>query len=198
MELDEFKELYNRSADERILTDETITDMITQESQGPLAQLQKKTKYTLYLFPLSIIFFAGLFIPALGAREIAHNATMWLLFLALFSEYIVSVLNYFTIKKMQQASGNVRENLLKKMSVLRLRYKLYFILYIALFLMMPACLELSHFTGHFAGLAKINPFIRVAWYILIFGCLFYIKREAQRQQYDQYLDQLKGLLDQMQ
>jgi hypothetical protein len=198
MELDEFKALYNRSADEQTLTDQNITDMITHESQGPLAQLQKKTKYTLYLFPLSIIFFAGLFIPALGAGEISHNVPMWLLFFVLFTEYIVSVLNYFTIKKMQQASGNVRENLLKKMSVLRLRYKLYFILYIALFLMMPAYLELSHFTGHFAGLAKINPFIRVAWYVLVFGCLFVIKKEAQKQQYEQYLDQLKRLLDQMQ
>jgi hypothetical protein len=197
MELDEFKELYNRSADEKTLTDQNITDMITQESQGPLAQLQKKTKYTLYLFPLSIIFFVSAFI-ALGAHEISHNVTMWLLFLALFSEYIVSVLNYYTIKKMQQASGNVRENLLKKMNTLRLRYKLYFILYISLFLMMPAALELSHFTGHFAGLAKINPFIRIAWYVLVFGCLFVIKKEAQKQQYEQYLDQLKRLLDQMQ
>jgi hypothetical protein len=198
MELDEFKELYKRSADEQTLANQNITDMITQESQGPLAQLQKKTKFTLYLFPLAIVFFAGLFIPALGVQDASHNVTMWLLFLALFSEYIVSVLNYYTIKKMQRASGNVRENLLKKMNTLRLRYKLYFILYIALFLMMPAALELSHFTGHFAGLAKINPFIRVAWYILVFGCLFVIKKEAQKQQYEQYLDQLKRLLDQMQ
>jgi len=196
MELDEFKELCNRSADEQTLANQNITDMITQESRGPLAQLQKKTKYTLYLFPLSLIFFACLFIPAFGAGGI--NVPMLLVFFVLFTEYIVSVLNYYTIKKMQQASGNVRENLLKKMNVLRLRYKLYFILYITLFLMMPAYLELSHFTGHFAGLAKINPFIRVAWYILVFGCLFVIKKEAQKQQYEQYLDQLKRLLDQMQ
>lgn len=201
MELDEFKELYNSSTDRPISTNQNIMEMITLKSKGPLAELQKKINYTLYLFPLSIVFFLGLFIPALGAKEVAHNVTLWLLFLILFSEYVVAVLNHFTIKKIQQQTGNVRENLLSKIALIKRRYKWYYVIYVVLFLMMPAYVELGiHYPaiGAFHGVGKINVFIRIAWYILIFGCIFVIKKKSQEQLYDQYLDQLNSLAGQMQ
>jgi len=55
-----------------------------------------------------------------------------------------------------------------------------------------------HLTGEFRGLGKINILIRIAWYVLIFSCLFVIKKESQRQQYDQYLNKLQSLLLQIQ
>jgi hypothetical protein len=200
MELDDFKNLYNRSADQQALTNQNITDMITLESQGPLAQLQKKTRYTLFLFPLSIIFFAKLFIPALGAGQIEHNLTTWLVFIILFTEYIVSVLNYFTIKNMQKTSGNVKNNLLHKLTVLKQRYKWYFILNIGLFLLIPVLLELNlyfHFDYRFEGLGDINPFLRIALYAVIFIPLFIFKKRSQQQNYMQHLNELNRLLAQM-
>jgi hypothetical protein len=200
MELDDFKSLYNRSADQQALTNQNITEMITLESQGPLAQLQKKIRYTLFLFPLSIIFFAKLFIPLLGAGQIGHNLTTWLVFIILFTEYIVSLLNYFTIKNMQKTSGNVKVNLLNKLSILKQRYKWYFILHIGLFLLIPILLELNlrlHFDYRFDGLGDINPFLRIALYAAVFIPLFVFKKRSQQQNYMQHLNELNRLLTQM-
>jgi len=43
---------------------------------------------------------------------------------------------------------------------------------------------------------KINVFIRIAWYIIIFGGLLIIKSKFQKQNYDVYLDELSGILKQ--
>ena len=200
MELDDFKNLYNRSADQQTLTNQNITQMITLESQGPLAQLQKKIRYTLFLFPLSIIFFAKLFIPALGAGQIGHNLTTWLVFIILFTEYIVALLNYFTIKNMQKTSGDVKSNLLHKLSVLKQRYKWYFILNIGLFLLIPILLELNlrfHFYYRFAALGDINPLLRIVLYAAIFIPLYLFKKRSQQQNYIQHLTELNRLLAQL-
>jgi hypothetical protein len=200
MELDDFKSLYNRSADQQALANQNITEMITLESQGPLAQLQKRIRYTLFLFPFSIIFFAKLFIPLLGAGQIGHNLTTWLVFIILFTEYIVSLLNYFTIKNMQKTSGNVKVNLLNKLSILKQRYKWYFILHIGLFLLIPILLELNlrlHFDYRFDGLGDINPFLRIALYAAVFIPLFVFKKRSQQQNYMQHLNELNRLLTQM-
>lgn len=201
MELDEFKELYNSSTDQAKPINQNIMEMIQRESKGPLAQLQKKIKYTLYLFPASLVFFLGLFIPVLGVHETAHTVSLWLLFLALFSEYVVALLNYYTIKKIQHNTGTVKQNLLNKISLIRRRYNWYYMIYVTLFLMMPLYLELGiHFpaVGTFRGLGRINVFIRIAGYIVIFGSIFIIKKKSQEQLYSAYLDQLKKLAEQMQ
>lgn len=201
MELDDFKELYNKSSDQPAFTNQNIKEITTHESQAPLALLQKKTKYTLFLFPLSIVFFAKLFIPSLGAGEIGHNLTTWLVFIILFTEYIVSVMNYYTIKNMQKTSGNVKANLLNKLTLLKRRYKWYFILHIGLFLLIPILLELNlhfHFDNRFEGLNSVNPLVRIAFYAAIFIPLYIFKKRAQQRNYLQHLNKLNGLLEQLQ
>jgi len=200
MELDDFKELYNKSSEQPRLTNQNIKDMTTLESQGPLVLLQKKIKFTLFLFPLSIVFFAKLFIPYLGAGEIEHNLTTWLVFIILFTEYIVAIMNYFTIKNMQNTSGNVKANLLNKLNLLKSRYKWYFILHIGLFLLIPVLLELNlhfHFDNRFEGLGNFNPLIRIAFYAAIFIPLYIFKKRSQQHNYMQHLNKLNGLLAQM-
>jgi len=201
MELEDFKELYNnQSSDQPALTNQNIKNMTTLESQGPLALLHNKTKYTLFLFPLSIVFFAKLFIPSLGAGEIGHNLTTWLVFIILFTEYIVAIINYFTIKNMQNTSGNVKANLLYKLSLLKRRYKWYFLLHIGLLLLIPVLLELNlyfHFDNRFEGLGNFNPLLRIAFYAAIFIPLYIFKKRFQQHNYLQHLNKLNGLLEQM-
>jgi hypothetical protein len=199
MELDEFKELYNGSTDKQTELNQNIMDIIHSESQSPLAELQKKIKYTLYIFPVAMVIYAGLFIYVAGIHAATHHLGSWVIFLILFPEYLVSVLNYYTIKKLQKPGGNVKENLANKVDLLKKRYKWYLLINGFLLALVPVFIEADfhyHLDGEFAGIGKINVFIRIAWYIIIFGGLLIIKSKFQKQNYDVYLDELSGILKQ--
>ena len=199
MELDEFKELYNSSTDKQTQSNQNIMDIIHSESQGPLAELQKKIKYTLYIFPIAMTIYMGLFIYVMGIKQLPQHFGTWVVFLILLPEYIVSVLNYYTIKKLQNPAGNIKENLLNKVSLLKKRYKWYLLINGFLLALVPVFIEADfhyHLDGEFAGIGKINVFIRIAWYIIIFGGLLIIKSKFQKQNYDVYLDELSGILKQ--
>jgi hypothetical protein len=199
MELDEFKELYNSSTDKQTQSNQNIMDIIHRESQGPLAELQKKIKYTLYIFPIAMTIYMGLFIYVMGINQLPQHFGTWVVFLILLPEYIVSVLNYYTIKKLQNPAGNIKENLLNKVSLLKKRYKWYLLINGFLLALVPVFIEADfhyHLDGEFAGIGKINVFIRIAWYIIIFGGLLIIKSKFQKQNYDVYLDELSGILKQ--
>ena len=165
-------------------------------------KLYKKIKFTLYLLPISMLFFAGILASVIGIDELTNVPVIWILILIIFFvELVLSLLNYFTIKKIQKLSGNIRETLVKKVMLLKLRYKWYFILNAVLFLLMPVFIEVNiHFVpnGQFHGIGeKINPFIRIAWYLVVFIPVLVIKNESQKQNYGQYLDKLNALLKQM-
>jgi len=199
MELDEFKELYNSSTDKQTPSNQNIMDIIHRESQSPLAELQKKIKYTLYIFPIAMTIYMGLFIYVMGINQLPQHFGTWVVFLILLPEYIVSVLNYYTIKKLQNPAGNIKENLLNKVSLLKKRYKWYLLINGFLLALVPVFIEADfhyHLDGEFAGIGKINVFIRIAWYIIIFGGLLIIKSKFQKQNYDVYLDELSGILKQ--
>ena len=199
MELDEFKELYNSSTDKQTQPNQNIMDIIHRESQSPLAELQKKIKYTLYIFPIAMTIYMGLFIYVMGINQLPQHFGTWVVFLILLPEYIVSVLNYYTIKKLQNPAGNIKENLLNKVSLLKKRYKWYLLINGFLLALVPVFIEADfhyHLDGEFAGIGKINVFIRIAWYIIIFGGLLIIKSKFQKQNYDVYLDELSGILKQ--
>jgi len=199
MELDEFKELYNSSTNKQTPSNQNIMDIIHRESQGPLAELQKKIKYTLYIFPIAMTIYLGLFIYVMGINQLPQHFGTWVVFLILLPEYIVSVLNYYTIKKLQKPGGNVKENLANKVSLLKKRYKWYLLINGFLLALVPVFIEADfhyHLDGEFAGIGKINVFIRIAWYIIIFGGLLIIKSKFQKQNYDVYLDELSGILKQ--
>ena len=199
MELDEFKELYNSSTDKQTPSNQNIMDIIHRESQGPLAGLQKNIKYTLYIFPVAMVVYIGLFIYVASIHDATHHLGSWVIFLILFPEYLVSVLNYYTIKKLQDPGGKVKENLANKVRLLKKRYKWYLLINGFLLAMVPLFIEADfhyHLDCEFAGIGKINVFIRIAWYIIIFGGLFIIKSKYQKQNYDVYLDELSGILKQ--
>ena len=199
MELDEFKELYNSSTDKQTPSNQNIMDIIHRESQSPLAGLQKKIKYTLYIFPVAMTIYMGLFIYVMGINQLPQHFGTWVVFLILLPEYIVSVLNYYTIKKLQNPAGNIKENLLNKVSLLKKRYKWYLLINGFLLAFVPVFIEADfhyHLDGEFAGIGKINVFIRIAWYIIIFGGLLILKSKYQKQNYDVYLDELSGILKQ--
>ena len=201
MELDDFKEVYKSYAGEAASANQDIDGMINRESKGPLAVMKKNAGMGLFIYPSAIIFYMGIFSIVLGISEVVRSPINWILFAVFFMEFTVSVINYFAIKKLQLAGGTVKDNMLNKVNLLRQVSNTSVLLYIALFCMMPLFIEADiyfHLNGQFQGVAKINVFIRIAWYVLIFGGMFVIRRDTQRLQYNHYLGRLKRVLTQMQ
>src|SRR6202012_1574365 len=141
MELDEFKELYNSSTNKQTPSNQNIMDIIHRESQGPLAELQKKIKYTLYIFPITMLIYLGLFIYVMGPDGFTYHLSTSVVFIILLPEYVVSLLNYYTIKKLQNPAGNVKENLANKVSLLKKRYKWYLLINGFLLALVPLFIE---------------------------------------------------------
>jgi hypothetical protein len=200
MELDELKTLLDKTAAGPIAANQKIADIITLDSLGPLAQLKKKIKFILYLLPITMLLFAGILASVIGMDELKNIPVIWILVI-FFVKLVLSLLNYYTIIRIQKLNGNIRDTLVKKVQLLKLRYKWYFIVNAALFLLMPVFIELDiNFAphGYFHGLGeKINPFIRMAWYLVVFIPILVIKNESQKQNYGRYLDKLNALLKQM-
>ena len=197
MELDDFKDMWTRSAGSKSTINYNLTELIYRDSKSPLAMLEKKYRTSIYIFPFVVILFSRhLFAGDANNRHL----TTWLLFTILFIEFMFSLFNYLLIKKTQQPAGNIRENLLKRVFLLENRTNNFLYINLGLYILMAITLELSlhfHLDYRFNGWATVNPWLRVAAYVIFLALQFVIKRKSQKRQYGQYIDKLNSLIAQM-
>ena len=196
MELDEFRDMWAKSATQPSAINYNIAELIYRDAKGPLAMLEKKFKATLYIFPFVMILFGGTFI----SNGVDQSVITWLLFSILFIEFLFALFNYITVKQIQQPAGNVKDNLLKRAFLLQQRNHNYLHLYIGLYVLMGALLELSvyfdfdtshNWWGHFA------PLLRATIIIVFLIAQYIVKRHSQKKMYGQYIDKLNELIGQM-
>jgi hypothetical protein len=196
MELDDFKDLWAKSARQPTALNYNITEMIYRDSKGPLAMLERKFKASLYIFPFVVILFTGGFI----SRGLQQSYERILLFIILFAGFLFSLINYLTIKKIQQPSGNIKENLIKRVFLLEKRNHTQPYLHLGLYILMAILLELGlhfHFDSDYTGWGTIHPALRITLYAVFLTLQFIVNRKSQKKQYGQYLDKLKDLIAQM-
>ncbi|HEY4325393.1 MAG TPA: hypothetical protein VGN20_15460 [Mucilaginibacter sp.] len=197
MELDEFAALFNTSAGKIKAVNYNIMETIYTDSKGPLAMLEKNLKITLFIFPFVVILFGGSF---LNRSPLPQSPTMWLLFAILSIEFLFSLFNYVIVKKIQQPMGNIKENLINKISRLQNLYTRYLYIHQGLYLLMAILLELTMYfnlDADFNGWSKVNPALRFAAYVAFLAIQFVIKRASLKKSYGQYLDKLNSLVSQM-
>ncbi len=190
MELDELKEMWNR-ADQITTAGYNVTELIYRDSKSPLAAIEKNLKTALFIFPFVVVLFAGQFLS-----NSHQSPTRMLLFAILFIEFLFSLLNYGLVKKMQQPGGNIRENLLTRVSLLQKLCGMYVYVQLGLYALMAVLLEISMYfqwDSNFNGWAKINPGIRIGVYIVFLVVQLLIKKASQKKLYGRYLDQLNNL-----
>ena len=196
MELDEFRDMWAKSATQPSAINYNITELIYRDAKGPLAMLEKKFKATLYIFPFVMILFGGTFI----SNGVNQSVITWLLFSILFIEFLFTLFNYITIKQIQQPAGNVKDNLLKRVFLLQQRNHNYLYLHVGLYTLMAILLELSVYfnfdTGH-NWWGQIAPVLRGAIIVAFLMSQYFIKRYSQKQMYGQYIDKLNELIGQM-
>jgi hypothetical protein len=196
MELDEFKNMWAKTAMQPSAVNYNISSLIYSDSKSPLAELEKRFKAASYMFPLTVLIFCGTFISK-GANQ---SITTWLLFTILFIEFLFALANYLLVKKIQQPAGNIRENLAKRAYLLERRTANYLYIHTGLYVVMAILLELSvhyHFDPAQSWWAGISPVLRVIIYIVFLAGQYFIKRYFQKQQYGQYIERLNQLIKQM-
>jgi len=196
MELDEFRDMWAKSATQPSAINYNITELIYRDAKGPLAMLEKKIKAALYIFPVVVILFVGTFI----SNGVNQSVITWLLFSILFIEFLFALFNYITVKQIQQPAGNIKNNLLKRVFLLQQRNHNYLYLHVGLYTLMAALLELSvyfNFDTSHNWWGQIAPVVRVTIIVMFLIAQYFIKRHSQKQMYGQYIDKLNELIGQM-
>jgi hypothetical protein len=197
MELDELKNMWNSVPDQSSAINFNITEMIYLDSKGPLAAFEKSLKITLGIFPFVVIIFAGSFLSQPLAQQ---SPTRWLLFTNLFIEFLFTLFNYGIVKKIQQPDGNIKQNLLGRVSLLQNIYRKYLFIHQGLYALLAVVLEMVmhyHLEPDFEGWGKVTPALRVAVYLGFLVAQFFVKRNSQKKHYGQYLDKLNTLINEM-
>lgn len=197
MELDEFKQQWDKAAGESRLSNANIMELISNQSSSPLALLERKLKSNFYIFPVAVLVFAGTFISHTTAL---HNASMWLLFGVLLAEFIFYSFSYSMVKKIQQADGKVKENILNRVIAIHHTLRWQLIVNELLYLVMAVVLEISmhnHWDANFEGWYSVPVIIRMGVYLLALALIFLLKQHSNRRQYGQCLSKLNELVKQM-
>jgi len=197
MEMEEFKDMVNKSADKAAPKNNDVMKIIYADDKGPLATLEKKLKVTLYIFPFVVVLFCGRFFTK---DAMQHISTAWLLYAILSLEFFVSLFNYRVTQKLRRQEGSVKANLMAKVQLLQNRYNWYFRVHNMMILLMAVLLEITmhyHWDSNFDGWSNVNPILRVSVYIIFFAAQYLVKHHSQKKQYGQYLDHLNTLASQI-
>jgi hypothetical protein len=197
MEMEEFKDMVNKSADKVTPIHNDVMKIIYTDNRSPLATLEKKLKVTLYIFPFVLVLFCG---RLFTKDAMQHISTAWLLFAILSLEFFVSLFNYRVTKKLRRQEGSVKANLMVKVQLLQNRYNWYFRVHNMMMLLMAVLLEITihyHWDSNFDGWSNVNPILRVSMYIIFFAAQYLVKHHSQKKQYGQYLDHLNTLASQI-
>ena len=198
MELDDFKQQWDRSTDPSHPLNTNILELINNKSSSPLAMLEKKLKINFYIFPFVALLFAG---KLIGHTTLPHNATSWLLFGILSTEFVFYTLSYIMVKRIQQPSGKTKENILYRINTIQHTMQWQLIINEVLYTVMAILLEISmhnHWDANFEDWYAVSAIIRYSIYLVILVFIFMMKRNSNQKFYGQYLgklNELVGLMD---
>jgi phosphatidylglycerophosphate synthase len=196
MEIDDLKKSWDEAFPPAAMGN-NIPELILMHKQSPLAILEKKTKIAIWIFPFVGILFTGAFYDHPIVR---HSPAMWLLLFILFIEFLYSVFNLFVIKKMRNAQGNIRENLVIRIHLLRKVFTQFLAVYISLYVLMAILLEISMYyqvDGLFEGWHQLPALIRGIVYVIVLALIYQAKRFSQQEHFGNYLEQLKTIMGQI-
>lgn len=195
MELNEFKDMFNETSDQSLITKPDVSAMIYQNDKGPLAAFEKNLKFTLFIFPLVVILFTGYFF-----YHVDRPLTWYLLYFILFMEFLFSLFQYGIVKKIKQNTGSVKDNLMNKLVILQNTFKWFSPIYELLFVCMAVLLEVEmyrHSNSNFDGWSNVNPVLRITFYVVFITSQYFLKRKSLKKHYTQYLEQLQQLAEQL-
>lgn len=193
MELDNLKNTWNKAGSRPLNIN--IMETITSMPKNPLAQLQRKLKFNFYIFPVVVILFAG----HLFSSTSPLHASTCMLYGVLLTEFIFYAYSYGMVKRLQQAEGPTRVNLLQRVSGLQQVMKWQLVTNEVLYIVMAVFLEISmrnHWDNRFEDWYNIALPLRIFAYAAILVFIYLMKRRSNHRHYGHYIDKLSDLLKQ--
>jgi hypothetical protein len=105
------------------------------------------------------------------------------------------------VKKLQQQSGDTKNNLLSKIKTLKSSFKKQFLITLSLYFIMAITLELEmyyHEESNFLVWHQTPMFLRITCYIAFLVIQFFLKRYFYKRLFGRHIEELNHLIQQLQ
>ena len=198
MELEDLKKAIDNSVSVYKPAEKNATDLMDHESKTLFADLERKISIGLTPFPVTVVLFSALFASNAQAR---HSLLMWMLLGILCIEFIDLLFNYRLIKKLQNQSGNTKENFITKINRLETGFKRQFAITLLLYALMAIVLEIVIYykaDNNFRQWAETPVLLRVVSYVVFLIIQFFLKKYFYKKQFSEQMENLKSLIRQFQ
>jgi hypothetical protein len=221
MELKDLKKAWSSVSSDKELDENQIREMLRKRTGNLLERIDRNIKIGfVLLFVLILLFILDDFVfsPQI-IEEVGNNYEIpgWLIFISAFSNllilttFIYFVIQYYRVKKRCDITCDLRETLLNIINTLRLYKRLFYLALITF----TVAIGLSFITGMYTGMEEsaaenglliseipvgrlaIAVVIGLLILILIVGGVFLFMRWGFRKLYGNYIQKLKGTLNEL-
>jgi hypothetical protein len=198
MELDDFKQAWQRADEKTTLKNENIMELILQKSYGPVAAL--KTGFRKQILVMLVVAFSLVLTNLDDVQKLFGNILFWCYILFLVAVCVFSYYNYQLVKKMEVMDGMVKANLEQQVSILetRLKWKIKGLRFVGLFFI--GLCEVLPYVQHIRMLDKwhsLPVLARLGAYAAFLLFQYFVSRAVYYRKFGRHLEYLKGLAKQM-
>lgn len=197
MELDEFKEMWQRSP-VTLQHNQKIMELIRNTSDGPLAALKKAFKKQIrLLIILPFIFIIN------NADDVSRPLTSILFWsYVLFCSMVIyfSYRNYHLVSEMSGMDTMVKINLQQQLALLRHNLKRKIIIVRIALIVFIILVEVVPYIQHYRMLEKwhsLSPLIRFSSYAAFIVLQYFLSKRISERKYGKHLSHLESLIQDM-
>ncbi|WP_426327464.1 hypothetical protein [Pedobacter sp. R-06] len=200
MELDHFKNSWNSISVDLSRNEFDIVSTIKKEMESPLSDLKRASRRQVLILPL---LFAFLVVMTSIIPDMKHNLLVWMAFIVLPLTSIYYYLNLKLINNLEEKNGSVKNDIQRKVRQLISNNNIYLNVTRVLILILIVVTELLiqnnriNLIPEFEIIKSIILPLRFLIYAGVIGIHYFLSRYTFNLYFGKYLNQLKGLLAEM-
>ena len=198
MELDDFKNSWNRSGENATITSKNkLMELIQHKSYGPLAILKATLARQFIFIPFT---YAVLLWQVIRRPELRTDPFFGLFISMILIASVFFTIAYFNVEKIQPAEGNVKTNLKRQIASLERILLGYRLTIFAGVILLSVFLEIFHDRGTALLMQEwyeLAFMVRLGAYILLLVIGFFGSAKIFHQQFGQHIQNLKELIQQL-
>lgn len=197
MELDDLKEMWNRTPVKTKTTD--IMEIIQHKSYGPLAALKRtyrKQMMLMFIIPLMLFMINSEHVDRVLSSILFWSYVAFCITMILFARY-----NYRIVRKMEVMDGKVRTNLEQQITLLEKRASLEINVLRGILIFFVILVEVVPYIQHYKMLDKwhaLSPGIRFGSYAALLLLQYFLNKRIREHKVGRHLAYLRTLVDEMQ
>lgn len=197
MELDDLKESWKQAPIKKIKNTD-IMDLIQHKSYGPVEALKKEFKKQMMLF--AVIVLVQVLVNVDNLPGLLQSILFWSYVAFCIGVITFSYQNFLIAQKMENADGNLKQNIQTQIDILerRLERKIIALRFAMLFFII--LVEILPYFQHYRSLQlwhSISPFIRFGAYAFLLILQYFISRRITQKNFGNHITYLKNLIKEM-